>query len=218
MAMIKSYFRFLLISFVAIDSLSPYILAHFYPKYQAISQVISELGEVGSPVYYGFSFFSVLAGSVLLVSLFGLVSYLKTQTSVWMSRAIVGTLASFAIGECLLSGLFSIEGGSTLSVIIHQVASDLGSLGMLGFPFLISILFYRKDRSKTYLFFGLGILSVFFALINGYAQLMDSSYMGVYQRLSMVMMYLPVVLFGSKLPKISTIKAVYGTPSYAAVN
>lgn len=216
--MINSYFRFLLISFVAIDSLSPYILAHFYPKYQAISQVISELGEVGSPVYYGFSFFSILAGSILLVSLFGLVSYLKTQTSVWMSRAIAVTLASFAIGECLLSGLFSIEGGSTVSVVIHQISSDLGSLGMLGFPFLIGIFFYRKEKSSAYLFFGLGLLSVLFASINGYAQLTDSSYMGVYQRVSMLMMYLPVVMFGAKLPKVSAIKAIYGTPSYVVIN
>lgn len=194
--MIKRYFWYWLLGFVAVDFLTPYVLAFFYPGYHPLRQVISDLGEKGSPVEATFGWLSVASGILLLLSLPGLTAYLKQFASTKISLLISVSLAIFALGQCILSGIFSVDrDAETLqySMIIHQVGSALGNVGMLGFPLLVSIVAYKFNHKRAYWFLGLFIFSIALASLNGYAQAHGWIYKGVYQRLSMIAMYLPIV-------------------------
>lgn len=193
--MIKQHFRYLLLGFVLIDFTTPYLLALFYPEYNSLTQVISELGSVNSPVYYAFSIASILSGTCLLSGLVGLMDYLKSKTSSLKSLSVSCALASFAIGECLFSGLFSIDSATGYTALIHELASILGSLGMLFFPFLIGLVLYKQTPIFARRFFVIGTLSIICAFLNGYAQYIGLDFAGIYQRLSMTMMYMPIVIF-----------------------
>lgn len=195
--MIKRYFWYWLTGFVLVDFLTPYVLTFFYPGYHPLQQVISDLGEAGSPVEGAFGWASVVAGIFLLLSLPGLTTYLKRFASTRISVLISCSLAIFAIGQCLLSGIFSVDrDAETLqfSMVIHQVGSALGNVGMLGFPLLVGLVAYKFNRKRAYWFFFLFVFSLACASLNGYAQAQGLIYKGVYQRLSMIAMYLPIVL------------------------
>lgn len=197
--MIKQQFRYLLLGFVLIDFATPYLLALFYPGYSSLTQVISELGSVNSPVYSAFSIASILSGTCLLLGLVGLTAHLKKRTSTFKSLTISCALASFAIGECLLSGLFSIDSDTGYTALIHEIASILGSFGMLFFPFLLGLVFYKETPTLAKRFVLLGVLSITCALLNGYAQYIGLDFEGIYQRLSMAMMYVPILVFTRSL-------------------
>lgn len=195
--MIKRYFWYWLLGFVAVDFLTPYVLAFFYPRYQPLRQVISDLGENGSPVEATFGWLSVVAGILLLLSLPGLTTYLKRFASTKISILISLSLAIFSVGQCLLSGIFSVDrDAQTLqfSMVVHQVGSALGNVGMLGFPLLVAIVAFKFNRQRAYWFIALFVFSIACASLNGYAQAQGLIYKGVYQRLSMIAMYLPIVL------------------------
>lgn len=195
--MIKRYFWYWLLGFVAVDFLTPYVLAFFYPGYQPLRQVISDLGENGSPVEATFGWLSVVAGILLLLSLPGLTTYLKRFASTKISILISLSLAIFSVGQCLLSGIFSVDrDAQTLqfSMVVHQVGSALGNVGMLGFPLLVAIVAFKFNRQRAYWFITLFVFSIACASLNGYAQAQGLIYKGVYQRLSMIAMYLPIVL------------------------
>lgn len=71
MTVIKQKSSLFLILFVGCDGGLPYLLALFYPEYHTFRQVISDLGEVGSPVEVAFKYGSIMAGLFLLLSLPG---------------------------------------------------------------------------------------------------------------------------------------------------
>lgn len=195
--MIKRYFWYWLLGFVAVDFLTPYVLAFFYPGYQPLRQVISDLGENGSPVEATFGWLSIVTGILLLLSLPGLTTYLKRFASTKISILISLSLAIFSVGQCLLSGIFSVDrDAQTLqfSMVVHQVGSALGNVGMLGFPLLVAIVAFKFNKQRAYWFITLFVFSIACASLNGYAQAQGLIYKGVYQRLSMIAMYLPIVL------------------------
>lgn len=183
-----------LLLFAIGDCLIPYILPFFYSGYQPLLQVISDLGEAGSPVEEVFRYSVIMTGTALLLSLPAVYEQFRYVSKLNAKLLIIG-LASFAIGQCILTGLFSVNRVSTafnLSMFIHQLGSFFGTVGMLVVPLFLGRLYSEMGIVKTrnrYLF--LFCLSCLFALINGLSQLFHFPFIGLWQRLSLLCLYLP---------------------------
>lgn len=204
MSKLRQYSWLFLLLFAVIDFLIPYILGIFYPHYRPLHQVISDLGETGSPVETAFRWSSVIVGFLLVLALPGIYHYFSKMTK---SGAIflICSFASFGIGQCILSGLFSVNRSQTgfdFSMLIHQASSAIGTLGMLLVPLTLAVIYgkiNRKPERNIYLL--ILAVSIFFAGINGLSQSLGFPYKGIWQRISMFCMYVPAIYLALSLKR-----------------
>lgn len=199
MNFLRKYGYLFLLTFSVGDFLIPYILAFFYPNYRPFHQVISDLGEAGSPVELVFRYSAIITGTLLLLSLPAV--YERYQNiSLLKAKLLVIALASFGIGQCILTGLFSVDRGSSefnISMFIHEAGSFLGTIGMLLAPlFLWGLHRGNNDSKAKTVYLSLFWLSCVFSLVNGLSQLVDFQFEGLWQRLSLLCLYLPTVYLG----------------------
>lgn len=212
MSKLKQYSWLFLLLFAVIDFLIPYILGMFYPHYHPLHQVISDLGETGSPVETAFRWSSVIVGFLLVLALPGIYHYFSKMTK---SGAIflICSFASFGIGQCILSGLFSVnrsQMGFDFSMLIHQASSAIGTLGMLLVPLTLAVIYgkiNKKHERNIYLL--ILAVSLLFAGINGLSQSLGFTYQGVWQRISMFCMYVPAIYLALSLKRNQKSKNIY---------
>lgn len=201
----RNYGWILLLLFVLCDGGMPYLLGGMWSQFSQAHQVVSDLGSVTSPVKNYFEHGSILTGSLLLVSLPAIKFYFAAPIFQTMRREIFWLLlsiAAFAIGDCIFTGVFSIDhttSGLTLATMIHGLGSGAGILGMLAAPLLLARIF--KPINATFakicgLIFLVALLS---AGANGLSQLFAFSYKGIIQRVSLVFLYLPLVALDLKM-------------------
>ena len=204
MSKLKQNSWIFLLLFSIVDFLIPYILGFFYPNYQPFHQVISDLGATGSPVRAAFRWSSVMVGALLILALPGIYHYFSNITKKG-AIFLVYAFASFGLGQCMLSGLFSVtrvQTGFDFSMFIHQLASGLGTIGMLLVPLVLVVIYAKTNHlheRNVYLF--LFVLAALFSCINGLSQSIGFTYKGVWQRLSMLCMYLPAVYLAFSIEK-----------------
>ncbi|MBC1356281.1 DUF998 domain-containing protein [Listeria welshimeri] len=205
MFFLKKYGFYFLILAVLSDFLTPYILGIFYPGLNQMTRVMSVFGDVASPVRGAFLVWSVVSGVLFVLSLPAIY-----QSAIKQSRTLaillVSAIGLYGIGDCIFTGLFSIDteqASWTFSTWVHNIGSGLGYAGFLIFPLFLVIL-YRKKAEKTLsnLYLVLLIVSLLSAGIYGLARIPAVNYLpvldkiGFCQRISFFFNYLPMVVFG----------------------
>lgn len=205
MKFLKKYGFYFLILAVLSDFLTPYILGIFYPRLNQMTRVMSVFGDVASPVRGAFLVWSVVSGVLFVLSLPAIY-----QSAIKQSRTLaillVSAIGLYGIGDCIFTGLFSIDteqSSWTFSTWVHNIGSGLGYAGFLIFPIFLVIL-YRKKAEKTLsnLYLVLLIVSLLSAGIYGLARIPAVNYLpvldkiGFCQRISFFFNYLPMVVFG----------------------
>ncbi|MBC2276052.1 DUF998 domain-containing protein [Listeria welshimeri] len=205
MKFLKKYGFYFLILAVLSDFLTPYILGIFYHGLNQMTRVMSVFGDVASPVRGAFLVWSVVSGVLFVLSLPAIY-----QSAIKQSRTLaillVSAIGLYGIGDCIFTGLFSIDteqASWTFSTWVHNIGSGLGYAGFLIFPLFLVIL-YRKKAEKTLsnLYLVLLIVSLLSAGIYGLARIPAVNYLpvldkiGFCQRISFFFNYLPMVVFG----------------------
>ncbi|EUJ23670.1 DUF998 domain-containing protein [Listeria grandensis] len=204
MGFLKRYGFYFLLLGVLSDFLTPYVLGIFYPGLNQMTMVMSVFGDVESPVRGAFLVWSVVSG-VLFVLALPAIYQTFSKTSRTLAILLASAIGLYGIGDCIFTGLFSIDTEQatwTFSTWVHNIGSGLGYAGFLLFP-LFLVLLYRKQglssRSKMYLV--LLIISLISAAVYGLARIpaindlpiLDK--IGFCQRISFFFNYLPIVIF-----------------------
>lgn len=188
------------------DLIIPFILALFYNKYNHLTMVMSLLGNTNCPLHFIYNFWLVLAGVMFMfgsIKLYATYSHISTPISLWLLLSIM----AYAIGACILSGLFSVGETKELITIpekIHGYGSVLGFFLLTFVPLAIAILSFQSNERfigiVSLLFYILAL--VFFALFVMADKERFShtiiSYEGLWQRLSLFCMYAPIIITSCK--------------------
>lgn len=204
MKTIKKYgFYFLLIGVVS-DFLTPYVLGLFFASFNQMKDVMSLLGEVGSPVREPFLIWSVVAGTFYVLALPALYA-IGRQVSKKMGLLLATTIGLYGIGDCIFTGLFSVDTEQaqwTFSTWVHNIGSGVGYAGFFVFP-LVIFLWYRaqNDTKQSLIYLGLFVASIVVAGMYGLARVPELAktlvfaQLGFWQRISFIFNYIPIVYF-----------------------
>lgn len=195
----RSGLLFLLLAVIS-DFLTPYGLGLFAPNIHQLTDVMSAFGDVSSPVRTPFLIWSVISGILFVLAVPAIFNYFR-KTSVGLASLLALSVGLYGIGDCIFTGLFSINEEATtwnLSTWIHNIGSGVGYAGFFLFP-LILILLYRKqgELKKVKKYQLLFVISLIFGAIYGLAQLNLPFFhlVGLWQRVSFFFNYLPMVIF-----------------------
>lgn len=196
----KFGFFFLLLGVLS-DFLTPYVLGLYYPELDQMKSVISVFGEVSSPVRKAFLIWSVVSGIFFILSLPALYAAFASTSRV-LATLVTASIGFYGIGDCIFTGLFSInthESSWNVSTWVHNIGSGLGYSGFLLFPVLL-FLIYRKNgqMDASHLYLGLSVISLLFAAIYGLARIPSINSwpllnkIGFCQRISFFFNYVPI--------------------------
>lgn len=202
---LKKYgFHFLLIGVVA-DFLTPYVLGLFYPELNQMTAVMSLFGDVGSPVRSAFLVWSVVVGCFYTLSLPAIYTTFKETSSVLAALA-TAAIGTYGIGDCIFTGLFSVDTANSqwnFSTWVHNIGSGIGYAGFLLFPLFLCLIYKKKQNNLQAVrrYFILMVLSLMVAALYGLARIPQLNQftifqqLGLWQRVSFIFNYLPIVLF-----------------------
>ena len=177
----------------------PWILKHFYPKYDAKTTDMSVLGSPESPVRTIYNAWLVWLGSFLLLIACLLFAEIKKISTALAILTLI-SVAVFAIGAGILSGLFSVNESKakiTLASKIHGAGSAIGFMSLLFFPLLRSLLAFKTNDVIQgvicALSFALAILFFVFFILGDKEHLKETvfSYEGLWERMCLFFMYVP---------------------------
>lgn len=198
--MMKNNFSNLLPFLLFADLIIPFLLAPTYKGYNHLTQVMSVLGNSKAPLHLIYNIWLVGFGVSILISILQLYPTVA-QVSNSISIMLFSVLVIYALGACILSGIFSVgetKNLETLSAKIHGYGSVIGFLLLTLEPLFCGIYFFKMSNGL------LGILSlicfifaIFFFTLFVMAD--KASYKGtiiafegLWQRLSLLSMYLPI--------------------------
>lgn len=188
------------------DLLFSFILSFFYTGYSNLTMSISALGNPNSPVRIPFNIWMVIEGLLFLISL---PAFYKTYHSVsaGLTITILIFTGAFAIGACIFTGFFSVNETKdivTTASKIHGAGSTIGFMLFLFVPLLTGILSFKgQDKVLGVICIINFVLSlVFFTLfvMSDKPEFANTviSYEGLWQRLNLLFMYIPLVTVSVK--------------------
>lgn len=180
----------------------PFLLAPFYKGYRHTTDAISTLGNANSPVRAVFRLWMFAAGALLLLGTPALY-HLYSGTSRLLSIFLVLFLGLFAVGACLFSCFFSVN--ETKDVVttasqIHGIGSAIGFMLLLFVPLFIAILSYRMGAGVVALVAGCSFvlaLASFVLFVMADKPAFQNTCIakeGLWQRLTLLFMYLPLAV------------------------
>ena len=201
----KNGWLFLLTAMIG-DLVVSLILSFFYKGYSNTKMSISALGNPGSPVRLPFNIWMVMEGILFLAAIPALYTFYN-PVSGGITKAMSAFVAIFAVGACIFTGFFSVN--ETKDVVttaskIHGAGSVIGFMLFLFVPLLLGILSFKNAEM------GQGMISivcfvvsmVFFALfvMSDKPEFKNTVIQneGLWQRLNLVFMYLPLVIVSLK--------------------
>ncbi|MDF2879253.1 MAG: hypothetical protein K0S30_2349 [Clostridia bacterium] len=196
----------LLVIAIVGDFLIAYILAFYYSGYNHMKQVMSVLGNPKSPVAFFYNMWLIIFG-ILICS--ASVNFYHTYCKVSQSYARIGLiiLLIFGIGAGIIAGVFSVNEGreiETLASKIHGIGAGLGFMALTFLPLVIGLISFKNSDSvigtASIIFFIMSI--VFFVLfIMSEKEIFQDSIIGLsglWQRLLLASMYMPLLLIAQK--------------------
>ncbi len=195
----KNSFSNILPFLLLADLMIPFLLAPTYKGYRHLTQV-SVLGNSKAPLHFVYNSWLIVFGAAILISAFQLYPTVA-QVSNSISIMLFSVIVLYALGGCILSGIFSVgetKSLETLSAKIHGYGSAIGFLLLTLAPLFVGLYFFKVSNGL------LGILSflcfivtiVFFSLFvmadkpNYKGTII--AFEGLWQRLSLLSMYLPI--------------------------
>ena len=192
---------FILIA-MAGDLLVSFVLSLFYGEYSNLKMSISALGNPSSPVRILFNIWMLIEGLMFLMALPAINKAFR-PISGGITNSLLVFIAFFAIGACIFTCFFSVNESKdvvTLASKIHGAGSVIGFMLFLFVPLLLGILYYKEQNrimgtvsivsfAAALIFFVLFVMSDKPEFKN---TIIDNE--GLWQRLNLAFMYLPVVL------------------------
>lgn len=188
------------------DLLIPFILAPFYKNYSHLTMVMSSLGNHSFPLSLIYNLWLIIAGIMFFLG--GLRLYtIYSSISHWLSAGLFIIILFYAIGACILAGIFPVGETKELATAaqkIHGYGAALGFLFLTFAPLIIGIL---SIHSKSSLLGAISLLCYLLALVSFILFIMADkkdfaetiiSNEGLWQRLSLLCMYTPIVLIACK--------------------
>ncbi|MBU9725378.1 DUF998 domain-containing protein [Diplocloster modestus] len=184
------------------DIIIPLLLGPFYKGYSQLYQVMSVLGNHHFILHRIYNTWLVILGLILIagsVQLYNLI----VSVSMPMAIALMIILILYAVGGCILSGLFSVGEDKSLETLpakIHGIGSAIGFMILTLAGLTVSVYFHKINALAWMCAGAISFLCsvIFFVLFimadkPAYA---DSilSLEGLWQRLSLVFMYVPIIL------------------------
>lgn len=183
-----------------LDLLIPFLLAPTYKGYNHLTQVMSALGNDKAPLHIIYNAWLIVLGMVLIINnfqIYKIVSRHSTLLAVFLYIAIL----IYAIGGCVLSGMFSV--GETKSLVtipqkIHGYGSVIGFMVLTLTPLLFSIYGFKAERMTfmicSLVCFILTIISFTLFIMADKPNFQSTiiAYEGLWQRLSLMFMYIPI--------------------------
>ena len=104
----KHTFYSLLPLFLLLDLVIPFLLATTCPGYRHTRQVMSVLGNRSAPFHTVYTLWLLLLGTAILLASTQLCPLLRSQSG-GLSLALAVILIIYALGGCILSGLFPVS-------------------------------------------------------------------------------------------------------------
>jgi len=192
-------FNILLFITIIGEFLLPWILKHFYKDYNSKTMVMSVLGSPESPVRGIYNVWLVWVGTFLLITSFLLFKEVKTISNVLAILTFI-SLATFAVGAGILSGLFSVNESKeivTFASKVHGAGSAIGFMALMFFPLLCGISSFKSDDVVQGIICIIAFIAAvlfFIFFIMGDKEIFKEtifSYEGLWERLSLFFMYVP---------------------------
>ena len=199
----KVFYILLLLTIIG-EFLVPWILKHFYNGYNSKTMVMSVLGSPESPVRKVYNAWLVWLGVFLLITSFLFFKEVNMISSVLAVLTFL-SIAIFAVGAGILSGLFSVNESKekvTLASKIHGAGSAIGFMTLMFFPLLQGISAFKgSDAIKgiiCMLAFVLALMFFTFFIMGDKERFKETvfSYEGLWESLSLFFMYIPF-LYGA---------------------
>lgn len=182
------------------------LLPVFYKGYSISRMSISALGNPQSPVRVPFNIWMLIEGVLFLIAI---PAFYKAYASVSKGLTITSVvfIAAFAIGACIFTCFFSVNESKdvvTTASKIHGAGSIIGFMLFLFVPLLVAILsFKNKDGLSGGISIACFVLAlVFFTLfVMSDKEEFSKTFIaneGLWQRLNLLFMYLPLGIVAIK--------------------
>lgn len=201
MAILKKLSPLFLILAVVGDFSLPYFLGRFYPDFDQMTMIISQLGEPTSPVQSYFNNTSVVTGTLFVLSSFGVYAFFRPESRRF-AQILAGVIALYGFGDCILTGLVHISESASFfspAYFLHAAFSGISMVAMMFVPLLLAYQANRKHQRVRSLFYLACLIGSILALILFAAYYLPvigsllSSTRGLWQRLSLLLLYLPAL-------------------------
>lgn len=198
----KNTFLNLLPFLLAGDLILPFLFALADRRYHHLTQVMSALGNPKAPLHILYNGWLLLGVGIFLGS-FRLYPIIA-EKSVSIAVMFVVVVCVYAVCGCILSCLFPVGESKelkTVSAKIHGYGSAVGFMLLTSAPLLLGLYFCKTaDGSLAVFSFVCFALSLLFFILFIMAdkpayQGKIIAYEGLWQRLSLLCMYLPIIAF-----------------------
>ncbi|MGO3780880.1 MAG: DUF998 domain-containing protein [Enterococcus viikkiensis] len=199
MTFIKKISPWLLILAVVGDFSLPYILGHFYPGFDQVTMIISQLGEDSSPVQQAFNRGSIVTGSLFILSSIGVYLFFVSESK-RLAQILAGAIALYGFGDCLLTGLVHISKSASFfspAYFLHAAFSGIAMVAMMLVPLSFAYRAANKNEKLVVFFYLSCLVLAIVALLLFAAYYLPivgpkfSSSRGVWQRVSLFFLYVP---------------------------
>lgn len=184
------------------DLIIPFLLAPTYKGYNHLTQVMSVLGNSKAPLHLIYNIWLVVFGVAILISTLQLYPVIA-QVSNPISIMLFSVIVIYALGGCILSGIFSVgetKSLETLSAKIHGYGSVIGFLLLTFTPLFVGLYFFKVSNgllgilSLICFIFAIGFFALFVMADKPNYRGTIIAFEGLWQRLSLLSMYLPIAI------------------------
>lgn len=183
------------------DLLLPFLLAPTYQGYNHLTQVMSALGNPKAPLHILYNIWLIVLGIILLFCNFKLYPIIAEKSNL-IAITLFVIICFYAIGACILSGFFPVgetKELKTISAKIHRYGSVIGFMLLVFVPMFIGLYFFKIPKGFLGIFslvcFAFALLCFVLFVMADKPEYQGSviAFEGLWQRLSLLCMYLPII-------------------------
>lgn len=183
------------------DLILPFLLAPTYQGYDHLAQVMSALGNSKAPLHMFYNIWLIVLGAIMLLCNFKLYPIIAEKSNL-IAMMFFAIICIYAIGACILSGLFPVgetKELTTISARIHGYSSAIGFMLLAFAPLFTGLYFFKIPNGFlgvfSFICFAFSLLCfVLFVMADKPAyQGSIIAFEGLWQRLSLLCMYLPII-------------------------